>query len=192
MRLFIAAEIDNKNKKLIHHVQEKYKGSSLGGNFTRMENYHITLRFLGEVKDELIPKIRFSMENMAKDSSPFIFSAGCPGYFSRRDGLILWLGIDKGAEKLWEISSLLDDELFKAGFPKAGSLKEGFSKEKDIFTPHITLGRKVRLRKDFREVTDHITIPQITVNTKEITLMSSIREKGKLCYRPLFSVKLFC
>ncbi|MCP5514201.1 MAG: RNA 2',3'-cyclic phosphodiesterase [Spirochaetales bacterium] len=180
MRLFIAAEIDSKNKKIIHHIQEKFKGSSLRGNFTRRENYHITLRFLGEVKEDLLPKIRLAMQSAAGESSPFTFSAGRPGYFSRREGLILWLGIDKGSEDLWKLSSYLNEELVKAGFEK----------EKESFTPHITLGRKVRLRKDFREAAGNIEIPEIIIKTEEITLMESVREKGLLCYKPQFSVKL--
>ncbi len=180
MRLFIAAEIDEKNKKLIHGVQEKFKGSASGGNFTRKENYHITLRFLGEVGDALLPKITFAMDRAAEESAPFTFSIGTPGYFSRREGIVLFLGIENGSENLWKLSSSLDEGLLKSGFPG----------NDEIFTPHITLGRKVRLRKDFKAITESLDIPEISVKTDHLTLMKSVSEKGILCYREIYSVKL--
>ena len=180
MRLFIASGIDEKNRKLIHRVQEKFKGCSNGGTFTRKENYHITLRFLGEVEAEVIPKITLAMEMAARESRLFTFSAGSPGYFRRREGVVLFLGIDRGAENLWKIASILEDEFKKGGFP-AGH---------DKFTPHITLGRKVRLRKDFRAIAEELEYPEINVKADAITLMESVREKGLLCYRSLYSAKL--
>jgi len=182
VRLFIAAEIDDKNKKLIHRIQEKFKGASTGGNFTRSENYHITLRFLGDINTDLIPKIIFAMERAAEGSSRFDFSAGRCGYFSRREGVILYLGIDRGSENLWKISSALNEELLKSGFPR----------ENEIFTPHITLGRKVRLRKDFHLISEDIDMSEINVFCSSISLMESTREKGLLCYKSVKSVNLNC
>jgi 2'-5' RNA ligase len=180
LRLFIAAEIDEKNKKIIHALQEKYKRSSVRGYFTRMENYHITLRFLGETGADLVPEIIFAMERTAEESAQFNFSTEKCGYFSRREGIILYLGIDKGSENLWKISSVLDEELLKSGFPK----------EKELFTPHITLGRKICLRKDFHLISEDIVMPEIKVFCNSIALMESTREKGLLCYKSVKSVKL--
>ena len=182
MRLFIAAEIDDKNKNIIHGIRDKYKSCSAGGNFTFRENYHITIRFLGDISADLVPKIIFAMERAADESSQFNFSAGKCGYFSRREGVILYISIDRGSENLWKLSSILNEELLKSGFPK----------EKEVFTPHITLGRKIRLRKDFHLVRDDIEMPEINVFCHSISLMESTREKGLLCYKSVKSVNLNC
>ena len=137
MRLFTAVEIDDKNKKRIAEIQEYFKGSSFKGTFVRKENFHITLKFLGETDAQMIKRICFAMDSAVKRIHRFKISAGPPGYFKRRDGLILWLGINSGSEEIWAISSNLNEELSKTGF-----------KKEDIpFTPHITLARRVKLRK---------------------------------------------
>ncbi len=135
MRLFTAVEIDDKNKKKIASAQEHFKGSSFRGTFVRKENFHVTLKYLGETDALLIKRICFAIDSAVKNIPFFKLSTGSPGYFKRKDGLILWLGINSGSEELWTISSNLNEELYKTGF-----------KKEDIpFTPHITLARRLKL-----------------------------------------------
>ena len=179
MRLFIAAQIENKNKESIYEIQKQYKARSLKGTFTRIENYHVTLKFLGEVEKELIPKIIFVMDRAAEESAPFVFTSGNTGCFNRAEGSVLFLGIDSGSENLWQLSQLLEEEL----------LKSGFKKENKLFTPHITLGRRIKFKNDFNLIAKEISLPKITFDCSAITLMESFTEKGVLCYNPLYIAK---
>ncbi|MCL2705038.1 MAG: RNA 2',3'-cyclic phosphodiesterase [Spirochaetaceae bacterium] len=180
MRLFIAAQIEDKNKKSIYEIQKQYKSQSIKGTFTRIENYHVTLKFLGEVEKELVSKIIFVMDRTAEESTSFIFTSGNTGCFKRVEGATLFLGIDRGAENLWKLSTLLEEEFIKSGFKKEG--KE--------FTPHITLGRRIKFKNDFNIIAKEINLPKITFDCNSITLMESFTEKGVLCYNPLYSSKL--
>jgi len=180
MRLFIAAQIKDENKKIISEIQKQYKAQSVKGTFTRIENYHLTLKFLGEVEKELISKIIFVMDRTAEESASFIFTSGNTDCFYKTEGATLFLGVDNGAENLWKLSALLEEELQKSGFKK----------EDKVFTPHITLGRRIKFKNDFKIIAKEIDLPKITFDCNAITLMESFMEKGVLCYNPLYSVKL--
>ena len=179
MRLFIAAQIENENKKIIYEIQKQYKALSIKGTFTKNENYHITLKFMGEVEKELIPKIIFVMDRAAEETAPFVFTSGNTGCFKKNDGSLLYLGINNGAENLWKLSTLLEEELYKSGFKKEGK----------VFNPHITLGRRIKFKNDFNIITKEITLPGITFDCSSITLMESFIEKGGSCYNPLYNAK---
>ena len=180
MRLFIAVQIEDEKKKSIFEIQKQYKAQSIKGTFTRIENYHITLKFLGETEKELISKIIFVMERAAEESSAFVFTSGNTGRFNRTEGSTLFLGIDSGAENMWKLSALLEEELFKSGFKK----------EEKAFTPHITFGRKIKFKNDFNIIAKEINFPKISFNCSSIVLMESFMEKGVLCYNPLYSARL--
>ncbi|MCL2792305.1 MAG: RNA 2',3'-cyclic phosphodiesterase [Spirochaetaceae bacterium] len=180
MRLFIAAQIKDENKKTISEIQKQYKAQSVKGTFTRIENYHLTLKFLGEVEKEIISKIIFVMDRAAEESAPFVFTSGNTDCFYKTEGATLFLGVDNGAENLWKLSALLEEELQKSGFKK----------EDKVFTPHITIGRRIKFKNDFKIIAKEIDLPKITFDCSAITLMESFMEKGVLCYNPLYSVKL--
>lgn len=51
MRLFIALPFDTQTTDALTAVQRACSGEGVTGNFTRRENLHLTLAFLGEVRD---------------------------------------------------------------------------------------------------------------------------------------------
>ena len=176
MRLFTALEIDEKNRKKIAKIQEHFKGASFKGTFVRKDNFHVTLKFLGETDPEMIKRICLAMDSAAAGMAGFRLTAGAPGYFKRRDGLILWLGITEGSEEIWTISSNHEEEI----------LKTGFRKDDIPFTPHITLARRVKLKKSFDIVSENINTDKISVTINALTLFESRREKGQLVYDPVY------
>ena len=181
MRLFTALEIDEKNRKKIAKIQEHFKGSSFKGTFVRKENFHVTLKFLGETEPEMIKRIYLAMDSAVSGIPAFSLTAGQAGYFKRRDGLIIWLGITEGSEEIWTLSSNIEEELSKTGF-----------RNDDIpFTPHITLARRVKLRKSFDIVSEKINTDKISVSIKAVTLFESRRERGLLVYDPLYRAELY-
>ena len=51
MRIFVAAELPQKTKENLARSAEQMKHFAEKGNFVPMQNYHITLHFLGEVAE---------------------------------------------------------------------------------------------------------------------------------------------
>ena len=51
MRIFIAIEFSNKIKNILHNIQEIVKENSISGKFTDKDNFHLTIRFIGEITE---------------------------------------------------------------------------------------------------------------------------------------------
>lgn len=51
MRLFIAIQLDGNIKDALTAVQKTLRVNRVGGNYTKIENLHLTLAFIGEYGD---------------------------------------------------------------------------------------------------------------------------------------------
>lgn len=132
MRLFIAANIpeDLKDKFAILTKRLKYKISGI--RWVRDSNFHLTLKFLGEVKEERIEKISKALSNAAEGISPFnVHFLGLGAFPNEHSPRIVWAGIKEGTDELKKLADRI--EYFFAGI--------GFEKEKRAFSAHLTLGR---------------------------------------------------
>lgn len=177
MRVFIAIELDNEVKKFLHNVQEEVKTRSLKGNFTRYNNFHLTLKFIGNVTQKQIDNLMNLIDEVASKVQPFTFKISDIGVFKRSNKSIVWLGISKGKNNLQYLSNNLEDVV------------ESYDFEKDNrkFKPHITLAREVVFSDE-----GIINIPlydkEIEVNS--ISLMLSHRVNGVLTYECIYNKKL--
>lgn len=137
------------------------------GNFTRKENLHLTLAFLGETEQLVAAKEAIHQVNF-QSFSAFIFGLG---KFPRSGGDILWAGM-KENQKLEILQSDLYQSLDRCGFKM----------EARPFRPHLTLGREVVLKEAFsQKLCPDLQIPA-EFPVKEIVLMKSERILGKLTY----------
>ncbi|MGC8977461.1 MAG: RNA 2',3'-cyclic phosphodiesterase [Candidatus Ratteibacteria bacterium] len=96
----------------------------------KIENLHITLKFLGEVEEKDIEKIKDKLENLAKNFKSFEVEIKGVGVFpSEKKVRVLWVGIEDGGY-LKKMNNEIEEVM-----------KEfGFEKEKD-FVGHITIAR---------------------------------------------------
>ena len=172
MRLFIAINFDEATKDRITAVQDRLRKTAKG-NFSRRENFHLTLAFLGETDAEQVATICRIMETLTVPKMKLDFDR--VGRFRRERGDIRWIGIKKQPE-LIALQKELTDKLRRFGFPI----------EERGFSPHITLSRE--------------TVPLSPVNDREImgesfsaqadsiSLMLSERINGKLTYTEQYRV----
>jgi len=173
MRLFIAVNFPGETKKLILHVQEQLRSQARRGSFTRQENFHLTLAFLGETPEEKIPRLFTIMEKIKPATLELTFNrTGCYTH-SRKE--LWWIGIDKnspGISILDGIHAQLLDELPGAGFLV----------DKRPFNPHITLGRDIKHNDPIL-----LECPEIKITVHTISLMKSENIHGVLTYTELFN-----
>ena len=102
---------------------------------TAPERVHLTLKFLGEVPPEELPRASSALERVGRQRGPFDATVSGFGVFpSVRRARILWAGIGQGAEELVSLARAVEDLLE----PK------GFAREDKPFVPHLTLGRARR------------------------------------------------
>jgi 2'-5' RNA ligase len=106
-------------------------------NWVETSNMHITLSFLGDTNENLIPGIIKAIRNTADQFQPFELVLKSFGVFKNlHDPRVLWFGCD-APEMFSRIKKMLDDHL----------LPLGFDPENRHFAPHLTLGRVKDLRQ---------------------------------------------
>lgn len=172
MRLFVAIDIEEAVKKELLSIQEKAKSFAKKGRFSRDDQFHLTLRFIGETPEENLSKVTQAMKEAAKNFSPFELTIEGLGRFQKRNLSVLWVGFQYHP-LLHELQQRLDNHLEKA---------IGLEPEKRPYTPHITLGRNIRFSHEWDEVEQLIPVPTFNVPVTKITLFESKQLKGKLRY----------
>ena len=140
MRLFIALDLNLKNKEALSLLQSDLKKATGDIKWVKPGNIHLTLKFLGEVREEKIPQITQALKESASRIKPFAIEIKNPGVFPNwRAPRILWVSVENGKDKLRDLSAYLGRALIQLKFPP----------ERREFSPHITLGRiKSGLNKD--------------------------------------------
>jgi 2'-5' RNA ligase len=174
MRLFVAVNFDEPVRRRLLEAQEAIRAKSLGGNFSREENLHLTLVFLGESPGCRLPEIGRIMGQTAGPPPELVFSGlGC---FSRARKELWYLEAAEGPglERLREIQGELSSGLLALGLPL----------DTRPFRAHVTLGREIRTREK-PDWDGRIGAP-----AKRISLMKSEHRRGLLVYTELFGQDL--
>jgi len=174
VRVFIAISCPEELKRGILEIQKVI--NKLGKmKLVEPENIHLTLKFLGHIDDNKLNKIidalNFISENRKFEMSlRGIGAFPGPGYVR-----IIWIGVDKGSDKIMIIQKGIDEKLSSHGF------------ERDKrFHPHFTLARVRSIDKQQirRVLQDNKTLEFGSFEVTEINLMES-----KLSPRgPIYSI----
>ncbi len=173
MRLFIAVNLNEEIRDYLSEAIEKVKRCSAGGTFSRRENLHLTLVFLGEVSEGLLGAVKSAMNRI--NEKPFLLSIEGFGKFRRRGGDIHWAGVS-GNDALFLIQKLLSTELKKAGF----------SLEDREYSPHLTLGREIRIPDTSMDPYGSLADGKREMTVSKISLMKSERINGRLVYTEIY------
>jgi len=164
MRAFIAIPCPDELKGGMTEIQESIKGM---GKMTlvKPENIHLTLKFLAEVDESKIPEIKERLESLPNLQNFEISLRGIGVFPSLNYIRIIWVGVDKGADKITEIHSEIDQRLKELKF-----------KPDKNFHPHLTLAR-VKFPKKKEEMKEFIqknfTLPLGSFPAEKIELMQS-------------------
>ena len=167
MRLFIAVRLSRPVLEQLVLAQKALRRQGAAGNFSREENLHLTLAFLGETENTA-----GAMAAMRRAAGGGAISLTVSG--SGRFGSLWWAGSGENP-RLSELAETLSREL----------CRRGFAMEKRAFRPHITLARQVTCPRPIR-----LEIPPRTMTVRSLSLMKSERAAGKLVYTELGRVPL--
>lgn len=101
-------------------------------SWTRAENLHLTLKFLGEVPAEREGELGGFLAEAAVEIAPFdLLLEGAGGFPSMSSPRILWVGIREPLDPVRKLHQNMESVLSRAGFPREGR----------PYHPHITVGR---------------------------------------------------
>ena len=166
MRLFIAIQLSEEMKDTLQTMQSELRSLGVHGNFTKRDNLHLTLAFIGEYDDaENVLAVINSTE-----LRPFTMKLSGAGTFHK----LWWVGID-GKAALTAYTRRLRKALDEAGIPY----------DNKRFRPHITLIRN----PSFSDKAEETKILEALNNTdgvcmtvEHISLMRSDRGENGMIY----------
>jgi 2'-5' RNA ligase len=128
MRSFIAIDVSN---ELVCKVLEELKKVNADIKIVEPQNLHITLKFLGEIREELVDSIYEAMLPLADFPSFNLSMEGVGTFPSPKYIRVIWIGIRENRKKIVEMQQSLEERLIKLGFKK----------ESRKFDPHLTICR---------------------------------------------------
>ncbi len=135
MRCFIAIDIDEQIIKDLGYLQEELQGKldirKGDVKWVNPENMHLTLKFLGEIKDEQTVDVCNITKEVASRHKNFELDVRTVGCFGGRSARVLWVGAGENCEDLLQLHKDLEEQLETAGWPR----------ESRKFSAHLTLCR---------------------------------------------------
>lgn len=178
MRSFVAIELPDEIKNKLNSLQEQLKSCAADVKWVAAGNIHLTLKFLGEIKEEKQPAIAKILDETVNSKPPFQIEICALGAFPGIDSpRVIWLGIGSGGKETKEIVQELENRFEKIGIPKEGR----------PFSSHITIGRvrsslnRQQLVQKLKEAENKIRRVNLKFNAAKITLFkSALTSKGPI------------
>lgn len=136
IRCFIAldlsGEIYQNLGKLIENLKKGVQFTTSRPAWVRPESIHLTLKFLGNIEENMVEPISEVVKKAAEETSPFTIRIRDLGVFpDERRPRVLWCGMTKGEIQTVSLQKKID----------RGLAPLGFEKDKRLFHPHLTLAR---------------------------------------------------
>lgn len=163
-RLFIALEIPEEVINRIVELRDEIYGKDSSVRWEKKEKLHITLKFLGDTEEELIPQIVAELEELITECPIFDMTFSKFGLFFRnRKPRILWAGFEKN-DRLHKFVEGINYRLKKFGFDV----------ESRKFKSHVTILR-VKGNEDIRKINkfSERSFPSLDFQCGRITLFKS-------------------
>ena len=179
IRCFVAVEIPEPIQVLLKIVQTHLQSQiHKGTSWTKPGNFHLTLKFLGDVRPEAINDVSAALQRVTDTHSPFSIDFGGIGAFPNLTRpRVIWMGIKQGASTVSRLAKVVNSELTHLGFPTDNR-----------FHPHLTLAR-LRTATNLEPLKNILrkydTIVGGSMRVKEIALMQSQLHRNGAIYTPL-------
>lgn len=171
IRTFLAVEFDDAFKRSLARLQSRLDAGGRGVRWMRPEEYHLTLKFVGDLEERDLPEICDLLTEMAVECKPFEMELKGAGCFPPAGGVrIVWAGLSEPTGRLAELQSR--SEALFSGL--------GYKQEHRAFSPHVTIARvrDARRSQELRAaVGRHADFSGGTQAVDEVVLFQSILER---------------
>lgn len=180
MRLFVGIDMPAVIKDEMAELVERLRPGSPDAKWVPRDNLHVTLSFLGEVREERVGAVESAIGEAALSQQGPIPTAldGSGAFPSPRRARVLWVGLDDRAGRLVALADAVATSLEPLGFPP----------EKRAWTAHLTLAR-LRVPGNVSALLDE-AVPSPPFEVHEVTLFRSHLARPAPRYEPLLRIPL--
>ncbi|NRA96410.1 MAG: RNA 2',3'-cyclic phosphodiesterase [Planctomycetes bacterium] len=183
-RTFVALALPAKLRQRLSEEADRLRLAGAAVSWTRPENYHVTIRFLGELPDEDLLVLDALLRGAAVACQPLPLTACGLGTFPDTGSdspRVVWCGISEQDPSRGDLQGL------RNGVQEA-LRGQGCRAEKGAFDPHITLGR-VRSPLNAASLLERMG-PAVrrafgTFVARDLILYETVRTKQGVAYEPL-------
>src|ERR1051326_2271448 len=113
MRIFLALDIPSETRKRLAEYMERIRSCAPEARWARVEGLHITLKFVGEVSDEMVQRMKAALSKV--NATPFQVTFQGVGFFPNPTAArVFWAGVG-GGEALPQLASAIDAALETMG-----------------------------------------------------------------------------
>ncbi len=131
-RAFVAVELPDEVREKMRDVRDRLRSAIGRGSWARPENFHVTLRFLGTVGEDVIESFASKTEPQFARIAPFPLRVQGVGAFPNlRRASVLWVGAVASDNELASVYRIAEQGAVEIGLPAEARPFEG----------HITLAR---------------------------------------------------
>jgi 2'-5' RNA ligase len=131
VRLFVAINPTAEVQAAVHEATAPLRDAVPEIRWIKAERIHLTVRFLGEQSESLLPSLTEALADAAAKSSAMTLTfAGAGAFPGFKRARVVWLGVDYEPR----LELLYHDV-------ETACMSLGFEVEGRVFRPHLTLGR---------------------------------------------------
>ena len=173
MRCFVAVDLPSEVKDELRRIQSQLKN----GTFKLVNDFHITLNFLGEKNQEEVERIIEKLSQVRFKG--FSLTLNEVGVFpSRKFVRVIWVGTS--GQAVYELQNLIKDSLFELGII-----------QDKPFLSHITIARvKYADKVELLRILDNTVVKPISFNVSEFKLKESTLTPQGPVYKDIKSFSL--
>ncbi len=167
MRAFIAIPVPEELKRYTYNIRKKLSSVLPDVKWVEYENYHITLRFLGNIEPGLTGEIKNKLVLAGESCPQFNLNITGLGFFPNRTRpRVIWLGVEGQIDRAIFLGERIDAYLAALGF-----------EEEKSRSFHFTLGR-IRSDRNLDKLLDKAAsissdIKSPSFRVREFNLMES-------------------
>ena len=173
MRAFIAIDVSDEVRDNLLKAQERIGSKAAKIKFVERENFHVTLKFLGEIDEITAEEVKKALAEISKKHKKHRVRVKGIGVFPNPNYVrVIWAGVEND-EGIKAIARDVEREMRRLGFKK----------DKD-FVAHITIGRvkfvryKVELAMALKDLANE-DFGEFEVNAIELK-KSTLTPKGPI------------
>ena len=185
IRTFVAIDVAPGVRHAIQREMPKLIAAAPNFNWVKVENFHFTLSFLGEVHDRELPEICQAIRAAVQPVEEFELEIVGLSAFPSNDRIkYVWAGVGHGKQELCQLQSTVADAANRLGFPR----------DRDVYTPHLTIARAARnasAQSDILSVLEPLSERSFGVcSIDEVIIYSSVLERQGPIYVPMSTIAL--